>query len=172
MTQDARASGHAAPILLLAGSLALAGAGGHLAWAGITAPLAPEPRPHHSTPGEDAVQGEPDEPNVVRPDQLIARPLFSETRSPPVLAAAPEPAPVIASSPPEEGLPAYRLAGVVLSASVRKTLLRSAGRSGQWMSQGERTSDGWSIATIGEDAVVLVRGDRAVTLSMERRAAR
>jgi hypothetical protein len=98
------------------------------------------------------------------PDALVTRPLFSASRRQPV-----QPEPVVeppveaasVASSPEEPPPSYIVGGVIVSAGVRKILLRREQReAAKWLSQGEMTGEGWTIVSIKTDGAVLERGGR------------
>jgi hypothetical protein len=108
------------------------------------------------------------------PGLLVTKPLFSPSRTPPgpPVAAAPEPEPepapvVVEEQPP----PRYIVGGVIVSPALRKTLLRKQPREpGQWLSQGEKTRDGWTVATISPGEVILTRGERRHSIPVHARS--
>ncbi|GEO17699.1 hypothetical protein MAE02_53950 [Microvirga aerophila] len=98
------------------------------------------------------------------PDALVARPLFSPSRrqaaqiepmvEPPVEVAS-------VASPPEEPPPSYIVGGLIVSAEVRKILLRREQReAAKWLSQGDVTGEGWTVVSIKTDGAILEREGR------------
>jgi hypothetical protein len=102
------------------------------------------------------------------PGLLVTKPLFSPSRTPPappVAAPPPEPEPPPPVRVEERPPPRYIVGGVIVSPALRKTLLRKQKREpGQWLSQGEKTREGWTVATISPDEVILTRGERRHTI--------
>jgi hypothetical protein len=105
----------------------------------------------------------------------LARPLFFRTRSPYVPPPPPPPAPqpsVMAVEPPPPppplpiSEPELTLAGVTITARVRKAYLVSkAGGEGTWCNEGEEIQ-GWRISSIGDSSIALDDGERIVHLPL------
>jgi hypothetical protein len=153
----------------LCGLVAISSGSVHLAWGSVSDTVTTEQTEQAGAgplPMLAALQQS--EEIAFAPDALVARPLFSATRRPratvdPVV----EPTPEIVSiaPPPEEPPPVYIVGGVIVSTGVRKILLRRELREpAKWLSQGEMTGEGWTIASIRSDGVVLKRGEREVAM--------
>jgi hypothetical protein len=137
----------------------------HLAWGSVAHPLPAvslDPKPSETSGMLVALQAG-GETNFA-PNALLARPLFSPSRRQPVQAEpiVETPAEVVSVAPaPEEPPPSYIVGGLVVSAEVRKILLRREQReAAKWLSQGDMTGEGWTIVSIKPDGVVLERGGR------------
>jgi hypothetical protein len=113
---------------------------------------------------------------VFEPKILIAAPLFAPTRTParpvePAPPEAPPPPPTVAAPMDDSPMPTYSVAGIVFSPGLRKALLRrDRSDSRQWLSQGESTSEGWTVSSISPEEVVLSRGARVIRLPLHHRA--
>jgi hypothetical protein len=82
--------------------------------------------------------------------EVVARPLFSESRRPALAEAAKEPA----AKPPN-----LTLVGIFLSVDKRQALVeRGQPPHVEWISERQKL-DGWTIEEIGPDRIVLVRPD-------------
>jgi hypothetical protein len=167
--------GHAVGMRLTALLVAIAAAAGslHFAWAGIFGPLPvrADVIRTETAPAVLAVLRAGDPPPF-EPAALVARPLFSPSRSPPVPTPAsvvPEapPAPVLAVSLEQPPDPAYVVGGVVISPAFRKVLLRAEGwAKGRWLREGESTPEGWTVSQISAAKVILARAKRELSLPL------
>jgi hypothetical protein len=106
----------------------------------------------------------------------LNRPLFFKARKPytpppspsppppPVTVAAPAPPPAPPSPIPD---PELTLAGVTITAGVRKAYLAQRGNAteGSWVAEGE-TVLGWQVSAIHEQSIALRHGSRTVELSL------
>lgn len=145
--------------------LAMASAGSvHLAWSKVADPIVVG---HGSLPEQTSVTMvlaalQPVGGPGFAPDALIARPLFSSSRRPKAPAEpVPEPVEAMPAAPPEVPPPAYIIDGVIISDNIRKILLRRERREpGQWVSEGEKTREGWTVVSINANATVLKQGVR------------
>jgi hypothetical protein len=100
---------------------------------------------------------------------IIERPLFSPSRKRPSAVRAPlalvEAPPVV--TPPPLPDPEYVLAGVSISTSARRALLRNPGEeSGNWFDMGSATGEGWRISKVTPNSVDLAFGARTITLRL------
>jgi hypothetical protein len=106
-----------------------------------------------------SVLAAPDAPYIA--SALLARPVFSPSRSRPIessgeIAAPPPPPPPGRQEP--LAAPSYVVGGVIVAPGIRKTLLRQdGGEAGAWLRHGESTPDGWTVAFIAPDRVVVER---------------
>lgn len=100
-------------------------------------------------------------------ENLIARPLFSPERRPPIPVEVRAPVATPVASPVVEVAPSYSVGGIIVSPDLNKALLRTQRReAGFWFALGERTEDGWAVSSIEPSRVVLTRGDRKMTLPL------
>ena len=152
----------------VAAAAALTALSMHFAYARIVDPLLsggfakpPSPEPPLAL---DVLTTEPDAP--FRATALASKPLFMPGRAPPA-APAPPPPPTVVSrpEPPPPPPPAYVVSGIVISAGIRRVLLRTDPASGQWLSQGQVTKEGWTVAVVEPDTVILRHGKRELALS-------
>ncbi len=109
------------------------------------------------------------------PDALLSRPLFSPTRARPNPPPAPsEPEQSVSVEPPpapELEPPTYLVSGIVVGPAVHRTLLRTqTHEKGRWFEKGETTAEGWRIASVERQAVVLERSGRLFVLKLPGRA--
>jgi hypothetical protein len=145
----------------------------HFAWGKITDPVAVKPggSPRQSDPTTFLAALQPSGEESFTPDALIAKPLFAPSRRAAVESEpASEPVETLPAAPPEVPPPSYIIDGVIVSADVRKILLRRAPReAGQWVSQGEKTREGWTIVSIRAEAAVLQQGGREYALPLRLR---
>lgn len=143
------------------------------AWLTVLAPLEAAETPvrgDHDT-GLLAPLRDPGPP-AFAPLAMVTAPLFLATRTPPPLQ------PVVSESPPEVmSVPAspaavvittppnYTLAGVMISPSGRKVLLRKhMAEKGAWINHGKTTDDGWIVLTVAPEKVTLSRDDHEFRL--------
>ena len=109
------------------------------------------------TPG--AVDFEPPSPDGL--DETTARPLFSPSRKPFVMAMEDEPAPVA-----DQPLPAVQLIGVLLTGGQRAALIQAEGAAEPgWVREGADV-DGWRVETIEQNRVHLRADDRLETVEL------
>lgn len=107
----------------------------------------------------DAVDFEPPSPDSL--DEITARPLFSPSRKPFVVAGDDEPAPV-ADLP----LPAVQLIGVLLTEEHRAALMQAEGAvEPGWVREGAEI-EGWRVETIEQNRVHLRADDRLETVEL------
>jgi hypothetical protein len=151
--------------------VALSSGSVHLAWGSVADTFIVDKTGHEPSvmaPMLAAFQSNQD--TGFTPDALIIRPLFSASRRPRArVEPVPEPPPQVVSiaPPPEEPPPVYIVGGVIVSSGIRKILLRREPREpAKWLNQGEMTGEGWTIASIRADAVVLERGGREVEMPL------
>jgi hypothetical protein len=137
----------------------------HFTWGSVAHSLPAtslEPKPSETSTVLVALQAGSETAFV--PDALIVRPLFSPSRrQAPQIEPMVEPPAEVASvaSPPEAPPPSYIVGGLIVSAEVRKILLRREQREAvKWLSQGDMTGDGWTVVSIKTDGAILVRGGR------------
>ena len=137
----------------------------HFAWGSVAHSLPAaslEPKPSETSTVLVTLQADAETTFV--PDALIVRPLFSPGRRQaaqiePIMEPPAEVASV--ASPPEELPPSYIVGGLIVSAEVRKILLRREQREAvKWLSQGDMTGDGWTVVSIETDGAILKRGGR------------
>jgi hypothetical protein len=152
----------------VAAAAALAGLSVHFAYACLVDPLMSGgfAAPASSEPpiALDVLTAKPDA--AFQATVLASKPLFMPSRAPPA-AIAPPPPPAVVSrpEPPPPPPPAYLVSGIVISAGIRRVLLRTDPASGQWLSQGEVTKEGWTVAVVEPDTVILRHGKRELALS-------
>lgn len=137
----------------------------------MTSPLtATEPgMPSESSPEPLAVL--PDLPEPFTPSALIAQPVFAVNRMPPppsLPAAEPPVLTVVTPSqaePSDPPPPDYILAGIMISESDRRVLLKKhKTEKGQWVSSGQITGDGWTVLTVKPEEAIIVRSHRQFKL--------
>jgi hypothetical protein len=150
---------------LVCGLAALSTGSMHFAWGSVAHSLPAASlaqRPSETSTALVALQADAETTFV--PDALIVRPLFSPGRRQaaqiePIMEPPAEVASV--ASPPEELRPSYIVGGLIVSAEVRKILLRREQREAvKWLSQGDMTGDGWTVVSIKTDGAILKRGGR------------
>lgn len=89
---------------------------------------------------------------------LIERPLFLESRTRP-LSPTGETSPLPADKQNLGPSPDYVIAGIVVSPTRRRVLMRAPGEeAGKWWNQGETTANGWAIVSVEGNSVVLASG--------------
>jgi hypothetical protein len=140
----------------------------NFAWTSLMGQIDPEPNIGKSfRPIFNSSELRAAHKSTFQPKELTAKPLFSPSRRPPVpVIAASEPPPAIAVAP-EEPPPAYILAGLVVTSGMRKALLRRKNReAGVWLYQGDKTKEGWTVASIRSNHVTLVRGVRQIAVDL------
>jgi len=155
--------------------VSLAAASVHVAWGGVAAPVSA--RWSEVPSGSEVAAILPalyaQKTVAFSPDALVTRPLFSPDRKSRIkVEPVPEPQTFEPPAPPlPPAPPSYLVDGIMVSGEIRKTLLRRRPREpGQWLNQGDTTQEGWTIASIKADGIVLEQGGRAVAMSL--RAAR
>ncbi|MEM9099458.1 MAG: hypothetical protein AAGC79_13155 [Pseudomonadota bacterium] len=111
---------------------------------------------------------------------LAARPLFSETRKPMVIATPvqPEPAPVPQSSAPQLELkpavvhvpPELKIRGLIVAETNRSALIEWSSGQAEWYQIADEI-DGWSITEISSNSVSITRdGSSSIYFLFERGA--
>jgi hypothetical protein len=102
-----------------------------------------------------------------KPNALLTKPLFVAGRMPIKIEAPPQPlivSPVVAETVTP---PSYRVGGVMIALHSRKVLLRTPELTGgQWLSEGEVTAQGWTVASIETNRVALARGAQRISLDL------
>ena len=91
---------------------------------------------------------------------LVERPMFSETRRPPVEAIAP-----IAPRPAAPAKPDLRLTGIALVGGEPRAIIEVGGRQAELFRPGQ-TIAGWRLADIEASRIVLQRGAESYTVPM------
>jgi hypothetical protein len=153
----------------LAALAAVASMSVHFAWTSVFGPIdgGPNARSRKPEPPIRLAALPADADPAFQPALLVSKPLFSPSRT--VLLPKPAPPP---PAPPvvrkdETPPPSYIVGGVIISSATRKVLLRTKQReAGVWVSQGEATKEGWAVMTVDSGGIVLVRGERRVTLPL------
>jgi hypothetical protein len=93
--------------------------------------------------------------------EVVARPLFSESR---------RPAPVEAAKEPPAKPPNFTLVGIFLSIDRRQALVeRGQPPHVEWISERQKL-DGWTVDEIGPNRIVLVRPDARQEIIVKDRA--
>jgi hypothetical protein len=106
------------------------------------------------------------QPASLNPEALLAKPLFVSTRQPFKFEI---PVPGVAAPGPIElpQLPHYRVGGVMISPQSSKVLLRVPNvDGGRWLSEGDLTPEGWSVASIKGNQVLLARGEQTIGFNL------
>jgi hypothetical protein len=161
-----------AMVIGMGGLVAIAAIAMNFAWRGITEPIAPLAG-SGTTRSATAVSDplfHPGEKAHFQPQNLIARPLFSPERRPPmpVVVKAPVIAPV--ASPVTDATPIYSVGGIVVSSRLSKALLWAQRReAGRWFALGETTDEGWTVTIIEPNQVTLARAERKMMLTLYAR---
>lgn len=143
------------------------------AWAGLVGPIGPATGAERATRLGRSAPAIPDlhaAADANPAEMLIAKPLFSPTRTrpaarTPIMVAqtveAPPPPPPVTPRP----VPNYTMGGVLISAAGRKVLLRKhKGDRGWWIGEGKSTADGWKVLTVTAENVNLSCDGQEVVL--------
>jgi hypothetical protein len=144
-----------APLLLAAGSIALAG----LIYIELDAPDIEPPAKAAVTTTPESVKRPTENPSFTMPplrnfSGVLSRPLFSETRRPP---RAP-------SGPADTRDASFTLVGTILSAQERHALVEHGQPPHiERVSEGQEV-DGWTVEQILPDRIVFARGDTHVEI--------
>ncbi|MCE8510914.1 hypothetical protein KBY28_20890 [Ruegeria pomeroyi] len=116
-------------------------------------------------PTSDGVQG----------DEIVLRPLFSETRRSKIELPAPSPVEDVPQELPLVGTqadsisspPHVEILGLMRLSKRSRALIKVDNDPERWVSE-EESVEGWKIATIGNNFVVLVKDGQEVTISVSR----
>jgi hypothetical protein len=161
-------------LAVLCVAAALSATSVHLAWATVFSPI-PAGVARKPAPALDFAAFQAAETPAFEVDALLARPVFSPTRSAQRAAPPPEPVDVVAEepppAPPQVQPPSYIVGGIVITPTARRTLLRTQPREpGRWVGQGEMTAEGWTVSSVEREAVLLDRDGSSFTLLLQGRS--
>ena len=160
---------------VLCSAIALSAALVQFAWAAAFHPI-PEHAPvRKAAPSLTAAALQLPEGRPFEPDALLNRPVFSPTRTrslPIVTPPAPDQSVQAETPPPPPAIvpPTYLVGGVIVARGKHRALLRTEKREkGRWFAQGETTAEGWRLASVEPNAMVLERGGHSFTLPLQGR---
>lgn len=108
-------------------------------------------------------------------DEIVLRPLFSETRRSKIELPSPSPVEDVRQEPPiaktqadsASSPPHVEILGLMRLSKSSRALIKVENDPERWVSE-EESVEGWKIATIGNNFVVLVKEGQEVTISVSR----